>query len=206
LFIDKKERMKKLFLLTLLLFSVTVVFAQRKKSKGVQVSKVETSDIRWWGYKVVKSEATSHTGFVKLKSGKFYFTDKVLTGGDFVINMRSLTNTDLTGEDQQKLTEHLRSSDFFEVKRYPVAKFTITKILPSKNLDYNYLVYGNLTLKGIRRTISFPANIRTNDRFVSFESAKITLDRQKYKVFYKSAVRDYLIKDDIDIQIKMTAN
>ncbi|MBF6610279.1 YceI family protein [Chryseobacterium lacus] len=198
--------MKKLFLLTLLLFSVTVVFAQRKKSKGVQVSKVETSDIRWWGYKVVKSEATSHTGFVKLKSGKFYFTDKVLTGGDFVINMRSLTNTDLTGEDQQKLTEHLRSSDFFEVKRYPVAKFTITKILPSKNLDYNYLVYGNLTLKGIRRTISFPANIRTNDRFVSFESAKITLDRQKYKVFYKSAVRDYLIKDDIDIQIKMTAN
>ncbi|RCU43961.1 YceI family protein [Chryseobacterium lacus] len=198
--------MKKLFLLTLLLFSVTVVFAQRKKSKGVQVSKVQTSDIRWWGYKVVKSEATSHTGFVKLKSGKFYFTDKVLTGGDFVINMRSLTNTDLTGEDQQKLTEHLRSSDFFEVKRYPVAKFTITKILPSKNLDYNYLVYGNLTLKGIRRTISFPANIRTNDRFVSFESAKITLDRQKYKVFYKSAVRDYLIKDDIDIQIKMTAN
>lgn len=206
MFIDKKERMKKLFLLTLLLFSVTVVFAQRKKSKGVQVSKVETSDIRWWGYKVVKSEATSHTGFVKLKSGKFYFTDKVLTGGDFVINMRSLTNTDLTGEDQQKMTEHLRSSDFFEVKRYPVAKFTITKILPSKNLDYNYLVYGNLTLKGIRRTISFPANIRTNDRFVSFESAKITLDRQKYKVFYKSAVRDYLIKDDIDIQIKMTAN
>lgn len=198
--------MKKLFLLTLLLFSVTVVFAQRKKSKGVQVSKVQTSDIRWWGYKVVKSEATTHTGFVKLKSGKFYFTDKVLTGGDFVINMRSLTNTDLTGEDQQKLTEHLRSSDFFEVKRYPVAKFTITKILPSKNLDYNYLVYGNLTLKGIRRTISFPANIRTNDRFVSFESAKITLDRQKYKVFYKSAVRDYLIKDDIDIQIKMTAN
>lgn len=196
--------MKKLFLLTLLLFSVTVVFAQRKK--GVQVSKVQTSDIRWWGYKVVKSEATSHTGFVKLKSGKFYFTDKVLTGGDFVINMRSLANTDLTGEDQQKLTEHLRSSDFFEVKRYPVAKFTITKILPSKNLDYNYLVYGNLTLKGIRRTISFPANIRTNDRFVSFESAKITLDRQKYKVFYKSAVRDYLIKDDIDIQIKMTAN
>ena len=196
--------MKKLFLLTLLLFSVTFVFAQRKK--GVQVSKVQTSDIRWWGYKVVKSEATSHTGFVKLKSGKFYFTDKVLTGGDFVINMRSLTNTDLTGEDQQKLTEHLRSSDFFEVKRYPVAKFTITKILPSKNLDYNYLVYGNLTLKGIRRTISFPANIRTNDRFVSFESAKITLDRQKYKVFYKSAVRDYLIKDDIDIQIKMTAN
>ncbi len=196
--------MKKLFLLTLLLFSVTFVFAQRKK--GVQVSKVQTSDIRWWGYKVVKSEATSHTGFVQLKSGRFYFTDKVLTGGDFVINMRSLTNTDLTGEDQQKLTEHLRSYDFFDVKKYPVARFTITKILPSKNADYNYLVYGNLTLKGIRRTISFPANIRTNDRFVEFQSAKITLDRQKYKVFYKSAVRDYLIKDDIDIQIKMTAN
>src|SRR5690606_15196667 len=110
------------------------------------------------------------------------------------------------GEDQQKLTNYLRSSYFFEVKRYPVAKFTITKILPSKNLYYNYMVYRNLILQGIRRTISFTANIWTNDMIVSFDSANIILDRQKYKVFYKSAVRDYLIKDDIDIQIKMTAN
>jgi polyisoprenoid-binding protein YceI len=196
--------MKKLFLLTLLLFSVFLL-AQKKKSKGIQVSKVQTSDIRWWGYKVVKSEATTHSGFVKLKSGKFYFEDKVLKGGDFILDMRSLTNTDLTGEDQKKLTDHLRSSDFFGVKKYPVAKFVITKILPSKNLEYNYLVYGNLTLKGTRKTISFPAKIRTNDRFVEFESAKFSLNRQDFKAFYKSSIRDYLIKDQIDIQIKLTA-
>lgn len=197
--------MKKLFLLTLLLFGVTFAFAQ-KRNKGVQVSKVQTSDIRWWGYKVVKSEPTTHSGFVKLKSGKFYFKDKVLTGGDFILDMRSLSNTDLTGEDQIKLTNHLKSVDFFEVKKHPVAKFVITKILPSKNLDYNYLVYGNLTLKGVRKTISFPANIRTNDKFVDFESAKFSINRQHYKAFYKSSIRDYLIKDQVDIQIKMTAN
>lgn len=205
MFIDKKERMRKLFLLTLFLFASTLAFAQ-KKPKTVQVSKVQTSDIRWWGYKVVKSEATTHTGFVKLKNGKFYFTDKVLTGGDFTIDMRSLSNTDLTGEDQIKLTNHLKSLDFFDVKKHPVAKFVITKILPSKNLDYGYLVYGNLTLKGVRKTISFPANIRTNDKFVEFESAKFSINRRDYKAFYKSSIRDYLIKDQVDIQIKLTAN
>ena len=203
--IDKKERMRKLFLLTLFLFAATFAFAQ-KKPKNVQISKVQTSDIRWWGYKVVKTEATTHTGFVKLKNGKFYFTDKVLTGGDFTIDMRSLSNTDLTGEDQVKLTNHLQSFDFFDVKKHPVAKFEITKILPSKNLDYGYLVYGNLTLKGTRKTISFPANIRTNDKFVDFESAKFSINRQHFKAFYKSSIRDFLIKDQIDIQIKLTAN
>lgn len=205
MFTDKKERMKKLFLLSLLLFSV-LILAQRKKSKGVQISKVQTSDIRWWGYKVVKSEATTHSGFVKLKNGKFIFEDKILVGGEFTLDMRSLTNTDLTGEDQEKLTNHLRSSDFFDVKKHPTSKFVITKILPSKNTEYNYLVYGNLTLKGTRKTISFPAKIRTNDRFVEFESAKFSLNRQDYKAFYKSSVRDFLIKDQIDVQIKLTAN
>ncbi len=197
--------MRKLFLLTLLLFTVTFAFAQ-KKAKGVQVAKVQTSDIRWWGYKVVKSEATTHTGFVKLKSGRFFFEDKVLTGGDFILDMRSLSNTDLTGEDQLKLTNHLKSFDFFDVKKHPVAKFEITKILPSKNLDYGYLVYGNLTLKGVRKTISFPANIRTNDKFIEFESAKFSINRRDFKAFYKSSIKDYLIKDQVDIQIKMTAN
>ncbi|MCC2591429.1 YceI family protein [Chryseobacterium sp. MFBS3-17] len=197
--------MKKLFLLTLMLCSVFLL-AQKTKTKGVQISKVKTSDIRWWGYKVVKSEATTHSGFVKLKNGKFIFKDKLLVGGDFTIDMRSLTNTDLTGEDQVKLTNHLRSTDFFEVKKFPVAKFVITKILPSKNLEYNYLVYGNLTIKGKRKTISFPAKIRTNDRFVEFESAKFSLNRQDYKAFYKSSIRDYLIKDQMDIQVKLTAN
>lgn len=198
--------MKKLFLLSLLLCGITFGFAQKKKSKGVQIAKVQTSDIRWWGYKVVKTEATTHSGFAKLKNGKFYFKDKILTGGDFLIDMRSLANTDLTGEDQEKLTKHLRSSDFFDVKKYPVAKFVITKILPSKNLDYNYLVYGNLTLKGVRKTISFPASIRTNDLFIEFQSAKFSLNRQHFKAFYKSSIKDYLIKDQMDIQIKLTAN
>lgn len=203
--IDKRERMKKLFLITLLLFSVSLAFSQ-KKNKGVQVSKVQTSDIRWWGYKVVKTEATTHTGFVKLKNGKFYFKDKILTGGDFMLDMRSLSSTDLTGEDQLKLNNHLKSIDFFDVKKFPVAKFEITKILPSKNMDYGYLVYGNLTLKGTRKTISFPANIRTNDKFVEFESAKFSINRRQFKAFYKSSIKDYLIKDQVDIQITLTAN
>lgn len=190
----------------LLLFCVIFIAFGQKKREGVQISKVQTSDIRWWGYKTVKSEATTHSGFVKLKSGKFFFTNKVLTGGEFTLDMRSLAATDIAGEEQVKLTNHLKSIDFFDVKKYPVAKFEMTKVLPSKNPDYNYLIYGNLTLKGTRKTISFPANIRTNDRFVEFQSAKISLNRRDYKVYYQSSVRDYFINNQIDIQIHLTAN
>lgn len=197
--------MRKLCLFMLMLFGITVAFGQKRNS-GEKIVKVASSEILWWGYKVVKSAPTTHTGSVKLKSGKFLFKDRVLVGGDFVVDMRSLVNTDLEGEEQKKLTDDLKSVDFFEVKKYPIAKFQMTKLIPSKSVDYNYTVIGNLTMKGVRKTISFPAQIHINEYNVNFESAKFSLDRQDYKVFYRSSIRDYIIKDQIDLKIKMSTN
>lgn len=199
--------MKRIFLLVFLMVGLTAVFGQKSKTgDGERTTKVTQSDIRWWGYKVVKSEATTHTGFVKLKSGKFYFKHRQLVGGEFVIDMRSLTNTDLSGEDQTKLTDDLKSSNFFEVKKFPVAKFVMTKVVPSNNAQYNSQIIGNITIKGIRKTISFPANIRIHNFMVDFESAKFSLNRQDFKAFYRSPLKDYIIKDQMDLQIKMSTN
>jgi polyisoprenoid-binding protein YceI len=47
--------------------------------------------------------------------------------------------------------EHLRTSDFFEVEKYPEMFFESTKI---KKIDEeNYIVQGDLTLKGITRPV-----------------------------------------------------
>lgn len=46
---------------------------------------------------------------------------------------------------------HLRNSDFFEAEQYPQMLFNSTRV--EKTDDENYLVYGNLTLKGITKPV-----------------------------------------------------
>ena len=83
--------MKRLLLFVMMCSCISLVFAQKK---GDKVSKVITSEIKWWGHKVVKTKATSHYGTVKLKSGKFNFDKTVLVAGEFIIDMRSLKVAD----------------------------------------------------------------------------------------------------------------
>lgn len=93
--------------------SISFVSAQKKFDK---VSKVTSSEIRWWGYKVVKTEASSHSGTVKLKSGKFNFDKTVLVDGEFIIDMRSMMAGDVSEEDQIKLTNELKSTISLRLK------------------------------------------------------------------------------------------
>jgi len=61
------------------------------------------------------------------------------------VNMTSI-NTNNSQRD-----EHLRSSDFFEVKQHPELLFESTEF---KKIDEeNYRVYGNLTMKGITKPV-----------------------------------------------------
>lgn len=197
--------MKKILLLSLLIFGITFGFSQKKGNQkdGARMIRVSKSDIRWWGHKVFKSEATTHTGGLQLKMGKLTFKDRILQGGEFIVDMRALTVTDLQGEEQKELLDDLKSVNFFEVRKFPMAKFEITKILPLKNEEYNSEIIGNITIKGIRKTISFPANVKTDDYKVEIESAKFSLNRQDFDIFYKSSLKDLLIKDQMDMQFSV---
>lgn len=180
---------------------MSLVFAQKK---GDKVSKVITSEIKWWGHKVVKTKATSHYGTVKLKSGKFNFDKTVLVDGEFIIDMRSLMVADLSGDDQKKLTNDLKGPTFFDVKKFPTAKFHLKRIIPLANEEYNSTIVGDITIKGVRKTISFPANAYITQFTVEIESSKFSLNRRDFKVFYQSSVKDYFIKDEMEIQFKLS--
>lgn len=180
---------------------ISFISAQRKFDK---ISKVTSSEIRWWGYKVVKTVASSNSGTVKLKSGKFNFNKTVLADGEFIIDMKSLLAGEVSDEDQVKLTNDLKSNNFFEVKKFPTATFHLTKIIPLANSEYNSTIYGDLTLKGIRKTISFPANVYVTQFTVVIESARFSLNRKDFNVFYQSSLKDYFIKDEMDIQFKVS--
>lgn len=198
--------MKKIALLFLVFLGLSLSNAQTKTVQlvGEKSSKVVTSTVQWWGYKVIRAEPFTHNGTIKLKNGKFNFKDGKLIDGDFILDMRSLTIDNAAGADQVKWTKDLKSSNFFDVKKYPLALFHLSKVLPNdKNDGYNSLVIGEVTIKGKRKTISFPANVNINGYSVSMETAKITINRHEFNIFYKPGIKEYVIKDEMDIQVKL---
>lgn len=187
--------MKKLALVVVLMSGMA--FGQSKK--------VVASDVHWWGYKMAKTEASSHDGKVKVQSGNLVMKGNQLVGGTFVLDMTSINATDLTGDRQTRLNNHLKNADFFEVDKYPTASYTITSVKKNADKIYNYIVSGNLTVKGKTNSVSFPAKISYSKGVVSLVSDKFSFDRQKFDIAYKAAMKDVLVKDEIDMLVKVTA-
>lgn len=170
-----------------------------------QTKKVVASDVHWWGYKIAKSEASSHDGTVSVKSGNLILKDNKVVGGSFILDMTTISSTDVTGDSKTKLDGHLKNGDFFEVEKFPTAEFKITSISAKNDKVYNSTVTGNLTVKGKTNAISFPARVAVSKGQASIVSDKFTIDRQKFDVAYKAGMQDVLIKDDIDLKVKVTA-
>jgi len=100
---------------------------------------------------------------------------KTLHGLDVDIDTTSLfTEFDM-------LTNHLKSPDFFEVRRFPTAHFEATKIDPSSGGACQ--ISGKLTLHGVTKPISFPATVEVNDAGLKLKS-EFTLDRTDFGINY----------------------
>ena len=174
-------------LVAFMTFSFTTVEEDKKEIK------VESSKVVWKGYKVTGS----HEGFIAIKSGQLTFNDGTLTGGDFVIDMSSISNTDLEGEYKGKLEGHLKSDDFFGVEKFPTASLVFTQVKSvSKN---SYEVIGDITIKGKTESISFDLSVYGNKA-----NASLKIDRSKFDVRYGSTsffdgLKDKAIYDEFDL-------
>ncbi|MCZ2338205.1 MAG: YceI family protein, partial [Chitinophagales bacterium] len=117
----------------------------------VKSANTKTSSIVWKGYKLMKT----HQGTLKLKSGSLKFDGERLVGGEFVVDMKSLENTDLSsGSGKEKLEGHLKSEDFFAVEKYPTASIRLTKVVQRGNPN-EYRVTGLVTIKNKSKEIHF---------------------------------------------------
>ena len=67
------------------------------------------------------------------------------------------------------------------------------------------MIVGNLTAKGKTNPVSFPAKISLNNGVLNFVSDKFSFDRQKFGIAYASAMKDVVVKDEIDMLINVTA-
>ncbi len=162
----------------IIVFATMAAFTFGKQS----VMKVlpDKSKITWTGKKVTGE----HTGNVKIKEGSVELTDTRISGGSFIIDMSSITCTDLTNEEyNQKLVGHLKSDDFFNTKKFPEAKLVITSATPIQKEEFT--IKGQLTIKGKTLPVEFPANVITDGKILS-ATAKIEINRTQYDIKYGS--------------------
>ncbi len=124
--------------------------------------------VEWTG---TKSDGKHDGGFKKLK-GTAVVDDEALSF-DVEIDCASLYS------DNEKLTGHLKSPDFFSVKEHKTAKFKSTAV---EKGEKGYTVTGDLTLLGKTKEISFPAEVDTNGK-VSLK-ADFKIDRTEFGMTY----------------------
>lgn len=185
-----KNRLKNIgaaVIIAAITFSFSTIEGEKKEIK------TDRSSVVWKGYKVTGS----HKGSISLKSGHLIFNEGKLVGGEFLMDMTSLENTDLEGEYKQKLEGHLKSEDFFAVEKFPTAGLVFTKVKSTgKNL---YEVTANLTIKNNTKSITFEMSI-----YGSKATANLKIDRTDYGVKYGSVsffddLKDKAIYDEFDL-------
>jgi polyisoprenoid-binding protein YceI len=181
---------------------------QTAASKDGTAYKVDsTSSITWTGSK----PTGKHTGTFKISDGSFYVKDGILTGGTFTINMNSLNNEDLVADaaSKGKLEGHLKSPDFFNVAKYPTARFEITAIEPNTDTtkkDITNIIKGNLTLKDSTKNVAIPARVTLDAKTLS-ASATFTIDRTLWGMNYKGPdnPQDWIISKAVELKLNLTA-
>lgn len=163
-----------------------------------QVINTENSTISWLGKKI----GGQHEGFIQLKKGNLEENDGQIVSGSFVIDMTTITNTDLADPGyNQKLVGHLKSDDFFGVEKFPTASFNVTRATPFS--DGKASVTGDLTIKGNTQSITFDI-LKKGGTY----TAKLEIDRSKYDVRYGSTsfferLGDKAIDDIFMLDIKL---
>jgi len=161
------------------------------------------SVITWRGYNL--NGLNSQTGYVHISKGELMIENGELTSGIFEIDMNTIEDKN-HGRDN-KLVNHLKDPDFFEVEKFPYSTIAITSVT-SINAD-NKKVIGNLTIKGITHPVTFPVKMEVKDGIVKADS-KLVIDRTLWDVRYKSGkfydnLANQAMSDSIEFHMKIVA-
>lgn len=160
---------------------------------------VANSHLTWLGKKV----GGQHNGKVSLKEGSATFNgNQIVSATPVIVDLATITCDDITEQEYNtKLVGHLKDADFFDVAKYPTAKFETTGV------EGNTLV-GKLTIKDKTEEVKIPITV-VNENGTAKVSGKITIDRTKFGVMYSSkkladTLKDKIINDEVEMGLELT--
>jgi polyisoprenoid-binding protein YceI len=169
------------------------------------------SVVNWEGFKFIGG---GHTGTIPVANGQIMTAEGKIVGGKFVMDVNGITNTDMPADDGgDKLVGHLKSGDFFDVEKHPMANFTITQVQAITDAEdgHTHEITGNLVLKGTSRSITIPATISMDGSMLKATTPKFTIDRKEWGMEYGSSgieglAKDKIINDEVGLEIMLVAS
>jgi polyisoprenoid-binding protein YceI len=178
--------------------------ASRKAAPETYTVQPQLSGLGW----IAKKVGGQHNGAVPLKEGTVQVQGKQIVGGSLTFDV---ANLEVSDTDSPRLLGHLKSDDFFSTAKHPTATFVITSVKPTKadGRGNNAEVTGNLTIKGITKSITFPAKTGVKDGLAS-ASGTATIDRTQFDIKYRSkslldTAADKVIDDNFIVSFNINA-
>lgn len=138
----------------------------------------------------------SHDGGFKSFDGTITLVDDDPTKSHVELTI----DADSLWADNEKLTGHLKSPDFFDVATFPEVRFESTAITATPD---GYQVTGNLDLHGVTKSITFPATINVAEDAVTAQ-AEFHIKRFDFGIEYPGKADD-LIRDEVVIKLDLVA-
>lgn len=162
----------------------------------------ERSTISWSATKKFVAEYTD-SGTLKLERGSLNIpTDQYGFTGEFVFDMNSIIVTDTGfGGGHKGLENDLKSENFFETEKYPLAVFLITESSPE-----NSEVSGFLTIKGVTKPLTLTLDEWNMDE--AYVTGSATVNRLDFEIDFRSdgiagVVKDQIIDENFTLNFKI---
>ena len=194
-----------------------------KKEVNVNID-VNKSELNWLGG--LKYNVKDHFGKISIKNGRFKIDENNSISGKLIVDMNSISNEDVDSQWKQNLINHLKSEDFFNVKKFNTAIIEITSSKIIEKLDNNNLkvqVDAFLIIKSIKNKIRFYAEVDFDSPSKSAKG-KMIFDRNDFEIQYRSEMHlydsesfwnkigssvspamDKIIKDNIEIDFNIVS-
>lgn len=147
-----------------------------------------------------------HTGTIDITMGSISLDSGKINDGEVVIDMTSLTITDISDrKTHSEFKDHLWNDDFFSINAFTTSRLKIEHGELLANNEYN--LSGHLTIKDITHPVAFRAKIEILTDFL-YSTGEIVIDRTLYNIRYGSGkfidnLGDKLIHDDFVLQFKL---
>lgn len=178
------------------ILSIIALFVAAVAMGQVKKLHLQASNLQWEAKKVV---GAGHKGSLTFSAGEFTYKNNELVGGSFVVDMNTLTVTDedMDAKGKAKLEEHLKSDDFFAVKKFPTATLKLKTVTKTQA---GYKAEGDLTIKGITKPVTVELLRTAAEGFAS----TVVINRTQYDIKYGSGsffsnLGDKAIEDNFTI-------
>jgi polyisoprenoid-binding protein YceI len=168
----------------------------------------EKHTISWEATKITGSK---HSGIINAINGKFKVENGSISRGVLSFEMNSFEVTDITGEDKANFEGHLKSEDFLDIEKFPVARLVMNESSTDENGTMNLSCSFDFHGVVVDYIVPFTVEqIKMKGRFGYQINGKFIIDRTKHNITYGSGsvfddLGDRVINDDVKIGFEFTA-